>query len=206
MAEITLYTNLKSRGRVVEWMLAELDVPYTLKDIAYGDEMKSADFLAINPMGKVPALTHGDAVVTETPAILAYLADTFADKGLIPPAGSEARAAFYRWLFFVAGPLEQATGMSFLGLTPPEKTPIGNPSKGYLGFGTLELTLKTLENHLAQNAYLCGEQFTAADIYLASSLLFGGKLVKAYPSNAVFDAYIRKTHARPAKQTVDARA
>lgn len=204
MANITLYTNKMSRGRMVEWMLEELGEPFDVQYIEYGAAMKSPEYLQINPMGKVPALKHGDAIVTETPAILTYLADAFPAKNLIPPHGSAARAAFFRWMFFVASGLEAATLNTFLGMTPPELSPWGRPSSGSLGYGSLELTLNTLENHLKQNTYVCGEQFTAADIYMASHLVFGTRLMKAYTSRPVFDDYIKRAMNRPAKQRVDA--
>lgn len=204
MASITLYTNKMSRGRIVRWMLEELGEPFDTQFVEYGQEMKSAEYLAINPMGKVPALKHGEAVITETPAILTYLADTFSEKNLIPPQGSAARAAFFRWLFFTAGPLESATLNQFLGMSPPELSPWGKPSAGTLGYGTLALTLNTLENHLKQNTYVCGEQFTAADVYLASHLAFGIHVTKAYETCPVFDDYIKRAVSRPAKQRADA--
>lgn len=204
MANITLYTNKMSRGRMVRWMLEELDEPFNVKFVEYGAEMKSPEYLAINPMGKVPALKHGDAIITETPAILTYLADTFPEKGLIPPHGSPARAAFFRWMFFVASGLEAATLNTFLGMTPPALSPWGKPSSGTLGYGSLELTLNTLENHLKQHQYVCDEQFTAADIYVASHLIFGTQMLKAYESRPTFDAYIKRALNRPAKQRADA--
>lgn len=200
MANITLYTNKMSRGRIVQWMLEELGEPYETQIVEYGPNMKSAEYLSINGMGKVPALKHGEAIVTETPAILAYLADAFPQKGLIPVQGSAARAAFYRWLFFTAGPLEAATSANFLNWQTPEKTPGGNSAKGFLGFGTLELTLNNIENHLKQNAYICGDQFTAADVYLASHLAFGVHVTKSYVMRPVFDDYTKRCFARPAKQ------
>ncbi len=204
MADITLFTNKLSRGRIVHWMLEELGEPYQIEWIEFGRNMKQADYLAINPMGKVPALKHGEFIITETPAILTYLADTFPEKGLIPAHGSAARANFYRWLFFVAGPLEQATIASCLGWETPRATPMGTPARGFLGYGNMKLTLDAIENHLNQHTYVCGDQFTAADVYLASHLSFGTNYTKAYPTRPIFDAYLERTLQRPAKQRVDA--
>lgn len=204
MADITLYSNKLSRGRMVHWLLEELGVPYQAQWLDFGAAMKTKDYLAINPMGKVPALKHGEAIVTETAAILTYLADTFADKGLIPPAGSPARAAFYRWMFFIAGPLEAATSAEFLGWQTPATTPKGTPGKAFLGFGSLSLTLDTLETLIANQPYVCGDQFTAADIYLASHLAFGMFYTKAYPPRPAFTAYVERMLQRPAKQRADA--
>lgn len=203
MANITLYSNKMSRGRIVHWMLEELGEPYEVEWIDFGPRMKTKSYLEINPMGKVPALKHGDAIITETPAILTYLADVFPEKNLIPPQGSVARAAFFRWLFFVAGPLEAATSAKFLGWEAPEMTPWGKPTQGFLGFGTLELALDTLENHLKKNQYICGDQFTAADVYIASHLGFGALMAKAYEMRPVFSQYIQRTHARPARQRLE---
>lgn len=193
-----------SRGRVVNWMLEELDEPYQIEWVEFGSDMKQADYLAINPMGKVPALKHGNAVITETAAIVAYLADAFPEKGLIPAHGSEARASFFRWFFFTAGPLEHATSAEFLGWETPKLTPIGSPGKGFLGYGSLDLVLDAIENQLTLTPYICGETFTAADIYLSYHLAFGINFTKSYQTRPVFDAYIKKTHERPAKQRADA--
>lgn len=84
MKKLVFYTNPNSRGRTVHWMLEEIGAPYELEIKAYGASMKTPDYLAINPMGKVPAIKHGDTVVTETPAICAYLADAFPEAELAP--------------------------------------------------------------------------------------------------------------------------
>jgi glutathione S-transferase len=204
MADLTLYTHKMSRGRIIRWMLEELGEPFDIKYVEYGAEMKSSEYLAINPMGKVPALKHGEGIVTETGAILTYLAETFASKGLIPGSGTPARAAFYRWMFFIAGPLEAATSNTFLQLNIPKITPLGTPSKGYLGYGSVDLTLKTLENYLKANTYLCGEQFTAADIYLASHIGFGMHIAKAYAPRDIFKTYLERLSIRPAKLRAEA--
>ena len=204
MANITLYSNKMSRGRMVQWMLEELGEPYHIEWVEYGANMKSSEYLNINPMGKVPALKHGEAIITETAAILTYLADAFPQKALIPPHGSAARAAFFRWMFFTAGPLEAATSAKFLGWETPEQTAWGTSARGFLGFGSLTLTLDTIENHLKQNSYMCGEQFTAADVYMASHLVFGTNRTKAYESRPVFDEYLKRMLSRPAKLRADA--
>ena len=205
MSELTLYSNKMSRGRIVHWMLEELGVPYNIEWVDFGPPMKNANYLAINPMGKVPALKHGECIVTETAAILTYLADTFPDKKLMPAQGSPARAAFYRWMFFIAGPLEAACSAKLLGWETPELTSIGTRAKGFLGFGTLELTLSTLEDHLKQTPYVCGEEFSAADIYLASHLTFNILVTKAIDKRPVFIEYISRLNQRPAKIRVDAK-
>src|SRR5690554_6509332 len=102
MAELTLYTHPYSRGRIVRWMLEEVGVPYDVQVKEYGGSIKAPDYLAINPMGKVPAIKHGSLVVTEVAAICAYLADHFSEKGLAPTLDSAERGTYYRWMFFVA--------------------------------------------------------------------------------------------------------
>lgn len=204
MAEIVLYSHQRSRGRAVHWLLEELGVPYRVEWLAFGPDMKTSGFTDINPMGKVPALTHGDAVVTETPAILTYLAETFAEHRLIPPAGTAERAAFYRWMFFIAGPLEAATTATFLGWQAPERTPLGTSCQGFLGYGSLALTLDTLDQLLQKAPYVCGTQFTAADIYLASHLAFGLHYTKAYAPRPAFTSYLDRVLQRPAKLRADA--
>src|SRR5579863_1352119 len=106
--DLVFYTNPMSRGRVIRWMLEEVGQPYRTEVLDYATTLKAPEYLAINPMGKVPALRHGDTVVTETAAICAYLADAFPAAGLAPPPGHKLRAPYYRWLFFTAGPLEAA--------------------------------------------------------------------------------------------------
>ncbi len=118
--ELVFYTNPMSRGRIVRWMLEEIGQPYRTELLEYGTTMKAPAYLAINPMGKVPAIRHGDTVVTESAAICAYLADAFPQSGLAPAAGDRLRGPYYRWLFFGAGPLEAAASNKALGFVVPE--------------------------------------------------------------------------------------
>jgi glutathione S-transferase len=157
---LTLYTNPMSRGRIARWMLEEVGCDYETVLLEYGTTMKSADFLAVNPMGKVPAIRHGDTVVTEAAAICAYLADAFPDAGLAPPPGNPRRGPYYRWLFFAAGPVEAAVTGKALGLlAPPDKAAMA-------GYGTFEATIDALESAVREGPYICGDQFTAADVYV----------------------------------------
>jgi len=162
--KLVFYTHPWSRGRIVRWMLEEIGAAYETRVVDYGPAMKSPDHMAINPMGKVPALRHGDAVVTECAAILAYLADAFPEAGLAPPAGSALRGPYYRWLFFAAGPLETAVLNNVLGLEVPED------KRGMVGYGTLETTLDALENALQGRDTLAGDSFTAADLMVTAHL------------------------------------
>jgi glutathione S-transferase len=162
--QLVFYTHPMSRGRIVRWMLEEIGAPYETKVVEYGPQMKSPDYLAINPMGKVPALRHGDTVVTESAAIIAYLADAFPDAGLAPPADSPLRGPYYRWLFFAAGPLEAAVINKTLDVDVPDD------KRGMVGYGTLETALDTLEQALQGRDTLVGDTFTAADLYLVAHL------------------------------------
>src|SRR5690348_17745718 len=151
--ELVFYTNPMSRGRVVRWMLEEVGQPYRTELLDYGTSMKSPDYLAINPMGKVPALRHGDAVITETAAICAYLADAFPQARLAPPPGDRLRAAYYRWLFFAAGPFEAAASNKVLGfVVPPER-------ERMMSYGNFAKTVSTLEAAVSSADYLVGNRF-----------------------------------------------
>ncbi len=188
---LTFYTNPQSRGRIVRWMLEEVGCAYETEVLDYATTMKAPEYLAINPMGKVPAIRHGDTVVTEAAAICAYLADAFPDAGLAPPPGNPTRGPYYRWLFFAAGPVEAVvTGKALNLLAPPEK-------KAMAGYGSYDEVLGALEQAVSCDAFLCGEQFTAADLYLGSQLAFGmqfGMLEK----RAAFLTYVGRLQARPA--------
>lgn len=163
--ELVFYTNPQSRGRIVRWMLEEVGAPYRTEIVDYGPAMKAPDYLAINPMGKVPAIRHGEAVVTECAAICAYLADAFPEAGLAPPPGE--RSAYYRWLFFAAGPLEAAVVNRALGLeVPPDKV-------GMAGYGTFKAVMDTLEGAVADGGYIAGDRFSAADVYVGSHIGWG---------------------------------
>src|ERR1700693_864662 len=146
--ELVFYTNPMSRGRIVRWMLEEVGQPYKTEVLDYASTMKAPDYLAINPMGKVPALRHGEAVVTETAAICAYLADAFPQAGLAPPPGHQLRAPYYRWLFFAAGPMEAAVSNKSLGfVVPPER-------ERMIGYGRVENVLNAIEQAVSGGKFL----------------------------------------------------
>jgi glutathione S-transferase len=193
MRELVFYTNPQSRGRIVHWMLEETGAPYETIWLAFGEQMRTDAYLAVNPMGKVPALRHGEVVVTEAPAICAYRADLFPEKNLAPPPMHPSRAAYYRWMFFAAGPLETAATAKAFSWNVPEGRSVS------VGFGSYARTMDTLETALAPGPYLCGEQFTAADVYVGSALawgMFSGTMEK----RPAFDAYVKRVSARPAAQ------
>jgi len=147
--------------------------------------------LAINPMGKVPAIVHRGNVVTESAAICTYLAANFPNKNLIPPIGSPELADFYRWMFFAAGPMEMATTANSLGWT------VKKEQERMAGFGNLDLTLNALELSLNKGPYICGDNFTAVDVYLGSGLLWG-MLFGTVETRHAFSKYTELLCARPA--------
>ncbi|MCS6913374.1 MAG: glutathione S-transferase family protein [Myxococcales bacterium] len=189
--EIIFYTNPRSRGAIVHWMLEEVGCPYRVQVVPYGPPMKSPEYLAINPMGKVPALRHGAEVVTETAAICAYLADAFPEAGLAPPP--PARGAYYRWLFFAAGCLDPALIHRSAGWEPTPEM------QGRLGYGTLEQTLEALAGWLRGRRYIVNDRFSAADVYVASLLEFS-MTFQLVPRRPEFEEYVGPLLARPARQ------
>jgi glutathione S-transferase len=189
--ELVLYTNPMSRGRTARWMLEEVGQPYRAEMLEYGTTMKAPAYLAINPMGKVPALRHGATVITESAAICAYLADAFPAASLAPPATSALRGPYYRWLFFTAGPLEHAWTNHAFGLAiPPDR----ERSAGYGNFPTV---LNVLEAAISAAPFLVGDGFTAADLFVASQLGFGLQfgIIEKRPA---FVGYVARMTARPA--------
>jgi glutathione S-transferase len=189
--ELIFYTHPMSRGRIVRWMLEEIGQPYRSELLDYGTTMKAPTYLAINPMGKVPAIRHGDTVVTESAAICAYLADAFPGARLAPPPGDRLRGPYYRWLFFGAGPLEAAVSNKMMGFVVPEER------EKMIGYGRFDDVLKALEGAVSQGEYLVGDRFTAADVYVGSHIGFGmqfGTLEK----RPAFEQYWRRLSARPA--------
>ena len=188
--EIVFYTNPMSRGRIVRWMLEEIGQPYRAEIIDYARNKEPA-YLSVNPMGKVPALTHGATVVTEAAAICAYLADAFPRAGLAPPPGDPRRGPYYRWLFFGAGPLEAAASNRSMGWeAPPER-------QRMLGYGCFSQTFDVLERAVEGREYLDGHAFSAADLYIGAQLgwLMGFGVVEKRPA---FEAYVAGLQARPA--------
>lgn len=189
--ELVFYTHPMSRGRIARWMLEELGVPYRTEILGYGASMKDPAFLAINPMGKVPAITHRGMVVTEGAAICAYLADAFPQARLAPPPGDPARAPYYRWMFYAAGPVEAAVTNKFLGVTiPPER-------EASVGYGSFKAVMDTLEQAVSTPEFIAGPQFTAADVYFGSQIGWGlqfGSIEK----RPAFETYWNRIKDRPA--------
>ena len=191
MAAYTLFTNPMSRGQIARWALHEAGVEYDQVLVDWAD--KPAAFLAANAMGKVPTLLHrsetGERVVTECAAICAYLAESQPEAGLLP---SDAELAdYYRWMFFAAGPIEQAIVGRSMGWEVPEGR------AAMVGFGSLERVLDTLDGHFSAHAYVCGPRFTMADVYVGSQIDWG-LTFGSIPPREAFVAYAERLQARPA--------
>jgi glutathione S-transferase len=172
-------------------MLEEVGQPYRTEVLEYGSTMKAPAYLAINPMGKVPAIRHGGTVVTEAAAICAYLADAFPEARLAPPHGDRLRGPYYRWLFFGAGPLEQAWTNKAMGFAVPSER------ERMMGYGRFETVVDVLEQAVSSTEYLVGDSFTAADVYLGSGIGFGMQFgpIERRPA---FEQYWQRISARPA--------
>ncbi|HEX6261016.1 MAG TPA: glutathione S-transferase family protein [Woeseiaceae bacterium] len=162
---LVFYTNPQSRGRIGRWMLEEVAVPYRTEVVQFGDAMKSAQYLSINPMGKVPAIVHNGKVVTEVAAICAYLADACPEARLAPPLSE--RGNYYRWLFFVAGPLEAAVTNKALKVEVPAER------EGMVGYGNFDRVVETLVKAVSGRRFIASDRFTAADLYVGSHINWG---------------------------------
>ncbi len=191
--DLVFYTHPMSRGRIVRWMLEEVGQPYRTELLDFSTSMKAPEFLAINPMGKVPALRHGETVITEAAAICAYLADAFPDAGLAPASGSVDRGAYYRWLFFAAGPFEAAVAAKSMGFDAT-----GDQTRS-AGWGDFATVVEVLEGALKDLEFVAGDRFTAADLFLASHIGWG-MFTKTLPETPVFQAYVDRCQSRPAHQ------
>ena len=189
MTELIFYTHPMSRGRISRWMLEEVGAPYRIEILEYGTTMKADAYRAINPMGKVPAIRHGDTVVTEGAAICAYLADAFPDAGLAPPPAE--RGAYYRWLFYAAGPVESAITNKSLGFVVPEGKAM------MAGYGSFGAVMDTLEYAVAQSDYIAGDRFSAADVYFGSQIGWGLQF-GSIDKRPAFQTYWDRIRDRPA--------
>jgi len=190
MADLIFYHNPQSRGRIVRWMLEEVGQPYETEVIAY-DRMKSPDYLAVHPLGKVPAIKHNGHVVTECAAICAYLADVFPEASLGPRP--DEKADYYRWLFYAAGPLEAAiSNQAMSWQVPPER-------ERMFGYGNYDKAIAAVDEMLSLRDYVCGDRFTAADVYLGSQIMFPMQF-GMLPERDSFSRYRDRLHQRAAYQ------
>ena len=193
MSDLTLYTNPMSRGRIARWMLEEVGVEYDTVVVSFGDET----IRAVNPMAKVPTIVHEGTTITECAAICAYLADAFPEAGLAPPI--DQRGDYYRWLFFGAGPIEQAVTSKSLGWTPTTE------QQGMVGFGDFDRVMDVLEGAVSGlgDRWLTGDTFTAADLYIGAHLGWGTGF-GTMPKRDAFMAFVERVNARPAAQRANA--
>jgi glutathione S-transferase len=191
MAALTLYHAFPSRSSIVRWMLEEIGEPYDLELLRLGEgEQLKPDYLAINPMGKVPALKHGDVVITEAAAICTYLADAFPQAKLNVPIGDPRRGVYLKWLFFGPGCIEPA-------ITDKAYPRAEQPRRGTLGYGNYDLVMDVMAKGLGKGPYLMGEQFTAADVVIGSTLRWG-MMFDLVPKRAEFVDYVGRLTERPA--------
>jgi glutathione S-transferase len=189
--EIIFYHNPLSRARIAHWMLEEVGAPYRIELVSFDKlEHKQPTFLAVNPMGKLPAIVHRSMVVTECGAICAYLADAFPATRLAPRTEEAARGTYLRWMFFGAGCVEPAFTDRMLGRPQPERT-------SAVGYGTYADTLNALEKALTPGPYILGDRFSAADVYLGSQVGFG-LMTKVLEPRPVFHSYVARLSERPA--------
>lgn len=191
MTTITFFHNPMSRSGIARWALEEAGADYTVVPVAWDDKPNA--LWAANPMGKIPTIVHhtpdGDKVVSEAAAVCHYLAEIHPEAGLLPQAGE--KADYFRWLFFVAGPLEQAVASKMLGAVPmPEQ-------EGSVGFGSYDRTIDALDAWLGAHEYVCGERFTMADVYVGSHVDWGLGF-KTLPERDSFVAYAHRVRARDA--------
>ncbi len=191
MAEFTFYTVAMSRGQISRWALHEAGADYD--QVVFEWATRPADYVKINPMNKVPALVHHhgdhDHVITEAAAINHYLAETHPDKGLLP--GAHEKAAYFRWMFFASGPIEQALLAKMLGWEVPEER------TATAGFGSLDMALSAMEGWLSNNDFAAGERFTMADTYVGSQFVWGLRF-GSIPERPAFKAYVERITQRPA--------
>ena len=195
MSQIKFYTNPMSRGQIVRWALHEVAADYEQVLLDYGTTMKGDEYLAINPMGKVPAIEHDGQVVTECAGICAYLAAAFPEADLAPR--EDELADYFRWLFFAAGPLEISVTLNSMQWQPTEE------QQAMVGFGSYDLVVDVLDGALQNRDYICGDRFTMADVYVGSQVDWGigfGTL----PKRDAFEAYAERMRVREAYQAAKA--
>lgn len=191
MQPITLYTNPQSRGRNVLWMLEECGAEYEPVLMAYGPELKSPEYLAINPMGKLPALKIGDTVITETAAILTFLAECYPEKQLIPAAGTPERGEYYRWLMFALH-AEYALMDQWFKIEETEAR------RRAIGYGDSVSAVGTLEGFLSGKTYALGERFSVLDLYLSGLIAWATFRAQVLPADGKLMQYAAPHFQRPA--------
>jgi len=198
MPKLTLYHAAPSRSSIVRWMLEEIGEPYDIHPLSLskGDN-RAPDYLAVNPMGKVPALRHGEVIITEAAAICAYLADEFPRAKLNIPVGDPRRGPYLKWLFFGPSCIEPA----MMDRAFPRRE---EARRGALGYGDFDTVMDVVAKAVAGGPYILGDQFTAADVVIGSGLRFG-MMFKLLPERAEFTDYTGRLAQRPALQRTEAK-
>ena len=194
---VTLYHAPNSRSSAALTLLEELRAPYRLHvlNLNAGEQRKPA-YLAINPMGKVPAVKHGDALITEQVAIFIYLADLFSDAGLAPKLGDPLRGPYLRWLAFYGACFEPAVGDRALKRDPA-------PAR-MSGYGDYDTVLATIVAQLRKAPFMLGDKFSAADVLWGTALTWT-TMFKLVPELPEITAYMNRWNSRPAVATVRAK-
>jgi glutathione S-transferase len=187
-----LYWAPKSRSLRIVWLLEEIGCPYerVLVDIRSGPQANPA-FLKLNPMGKVPVLVDGEAVVSESGAIATYLGDRFPDAGLAPPVSDPRRGAYLKWLFFSGNCIEASFVEKFANLKLPYSA---------AGWGSFDRVVDVLEQAVSHGPWLLGDQFTVADVMIGADLNFGMNTFKLIEPKSALTAYVDRCLARSAFQ------
>ena len=193
--EIVFYFNPRSRAQMAHWMLEEVGAPYRIVPVDLQKrEQKSPTFLALNPMGKLPTITWRGVVVTETAAIIAFLADAFPKAGLAPALDDPLRGAYYRWLFFAAGCVEPAIVDRMFDRPAP-------PRPEALGYGRYDDVVGTLKDAVRASPYLLGQRFSAADVYVGAEIHWARTIgAPGFKDEPVFERYVARLAERPAYQ------
>jgi glutathione S-transferase len=192
MSNMMLYTHPHSRGVSVSWMLAECDQAHDITPLQFHTDMKSAEYLALNPAGKVPTLVHNGVVVTETAAILAYLADLHPEKNLAPALDNPLRGEYYKWLFVISNQFEPAAADVMNNIV------VTDEMRFALGYPELSVIEQQVTHVLSCQPYLLGEDFSVADMLLAALLNWCGHYKKIITLNETLQAYLQKIISRPA--------
>jgi glutathione S-transferase len=194
---LTLYHAIPSRSSIARWMLEEVGEPYVIHplNLQAGENLKPS-YLAVNPMGKVPAIDHDGVIVTEAAAICTYLADAFPKTGLNVPVGDKRRGPYLKWLFFGPSCVEPA-------ITDRAFPRAEQPRRGTLGYGDFDTVMDVVAKAVAKGSYLMGEQFTAADVVIGSGLRWG-MMFNLLPKRPEFVDYVGRLEQRPALQRATA--
>jgi glutathione S-transferase len=190
MSKLTLYHGAHSRSSIALWMLEEIGEPFEVKllNIKKG-ETRQPDYLAVNPMGKVPAVKHDDVVITECAAICCYLADAFPKAGMSVPIGNAHRGVYLKWLFFGPSCLEPAI------IDRSLKRDGANPVM--LGWSDYDTVLDVVTKAITKGPYILGDRFTAADVIIGSGLRWG-TMFDLIPKRSEISAYVSRLEQRPA--------